>query len=84
MQEKCIYCVLFIVSVQWQSLALAFYSLFTVLTVSIPHKQTVFPQKLMESNANLFGKLIPLHSLPVWFQFTTDTNRTATVVLYAL
>lgn len=60
------------------------YFFFTVFTVSIPHKQTVFPHKLMESNANLFGKLLRLYSLLVWFQFTTDENRTTAVVLHVL
>ena len=53
-----------------------------LFTVSIPHKQTVFPLKLMESNSNLFGKWIPLYCLPVWFQYTTNKNRTTTAVLY--
>lgn len=37
--------------------------LFTVFTVCIPHEQTAFPPKLMESNASLFGKLIPRYSV---------------------
>lgn len=36
----------------------------------------------MESKSNLFGKLIPLYSPPMWFQFTTNKNRTTTVGLY--
>lgn len=46
--------------------------IFTVFTVTIPHKQTY---NRMESNANLFGKLIPLHSLPVWFHSTTNKDN---------
>lgn len=32
------------------------------------------PLELMESNPNLFRKLIPVYSLPMWFQFTTKTR----------
>lgn len=58
-----------------------------VFMVFISHKQD-FPHKLMESVSNLFIKLIPLYSLPVWFSCTTSMNRTScyscTVAISAL
>lgn len=52
-----------------------FFFFFTVFIV--PSNKQSFPHTLTESNnANLFLKLIPLYSLPMWFQFTTNKNRT--------
>lgn len=39
------------------------------LTVSVPHKQTVFLPELMERN------LIALHFLPMWLQFGANSKH---------
>lgn len=89
MQNKVyLLCFLFIVYVQKQtgSLAVVFHNLcFVVFIVSSPPiNKTVFPLKLMESSANLFGKSISLCGPTVWFQSATNKNRTTAAALCVL
>lgn len=60
---KCIYCVLFIVCVQYWLLALAFYDFLQFLrSPYFPQTSSFPPLERMESLTNMFGRLIPLYS----------------------